>query len=309
VKDATYLARSWLLGLLPWTPLVLLSVYRLWPRAPRRDADAADAFLVAWALAPVVVFSLFETKLASYVAPALPGALLVVARAGARGLLDDRAARIALGAALAATALVAAIAGAAIVAESAFGRDAVPRLAIPAELAPRVFGGALLAAAAAVAIALPRVLRLDAARAWLATAFASAVVLATAFHAIAPSLSTLRDDARVIAGVPGARVVAFAFQPSLFYYAEPAARVYVAGVRGLVEPFVDPPSAERLSLDRAQGLAMLREDAPTFALVDAWQADDLAALADTLLLRRNGKYAIVANPAAQRALAARGIAP
>ncbi|RIK97984.1 MAG: hypothetical protein DCC71_21335, partial [Proteobacteria bacterium] len=91
-KDAAYLLRAWLLGLLPWTPVALLALWRL----ARRGRDPDGAFVVAWALAPVLVFSLFATKLAGYVLPAFPGAALAIAVAGGRGLLADRRARAAL---------------------------------------------------------------------------------------------------------------------------------------------------------------------------------------------------------------------
>jgi 4-amino-4-deoxy-L-arabinose transferase-like glycosyltransferase len=304
VKGATYLVRVWMIGLLPWTPLVALALWRLRPRGPWREADPTDVFLIAWTVAPLVLFSLFVTKLPSYLAPIVPGAVLALVRAASRGLLDDRAARIALGAAALATVVAALGAGAAILAESQLGWDAVPRLAVHDGVAARLFGAALAVGGIAGAALLPRLLALDLRDALAAIAVGAGAVLAAGFHATAIDLPTLRGEGELIAGVPGARVVAFTFQPSLFYYAEPAATVYVAGVRGLVEPFVDAARARRLELSRDEALALLREDAPTFALIDAWQADDLAALADTRVLRRARKYALLANPAAQRALAA-----
>jgi 4-amino-4-deoxy-L-arabinose transferase-like glycosyltransferase len=305
VKDVTYLARAWALGLLPWTPVVLLSLWRLRPRGGRGRADPGDAFVVSWALAPVLVFSLFETKLASYVAPALPGAALAVARAGARGLLADRAARAAIAISFATAALVALLAGGAFLAETQLGRDAIPRFE---SRAPTLVGAALLAIGALGCASLFRVAALDARRALLVTGCAAGALLAGLYHAAAGDLPTWREEGRLAASVPGARLVAFSFQPSLFYYAEPEATVFVAGVRGLVEPFVDPAAAQRLTLSRADALAMLREDAPTFAFVDAWQAADLADLAATRTLRRARKYALVANPAALRALSETGAA-
>jgi hypothetical protein len=90
VKPLPWLLGVWAVGLLPWTPLAWLALARLWRR---RREDAAAALAIAWALAPVVLFSLFATKLAGYVLPAFPGAALAIAIAGSRGLLDDRAAR------------------------------------------------------------------------------------------------------------------------------------------------------------------------------------------------------------------------
>ena len=198
--------------------------------------------------------------------------------------------------------------GAALLAESQLGWKAVPSFALHDGPAVRGFGGALLAFGVLGAAALPRVLALGTHRTLVATAVAAGFVFAATFHAIARDLPTLRPEGGIVARVPGARLVAFGFRPGLFYYAEPAATVYVAGVRGLVDPFVAGGHASRLELSREQALAMLREDTPTFAWIDQWEVDDLAALADTRELRRDRKFALVANPAARRALVAQGVA-
>jgi hypothetical protein len=101
--------------------------------------------------------------------------------------------------------------------------------------------------------------------------------------------------------VPGARVVELSFKPSLFFYAD-AGSVYVAGVRGLVEPWVDAAQARRLTLTRDDAVAMLREAAPTFALVDRRAADALAAESGASVVRSGRRYAFVANAAAAAAL-------
>jgi 4-amino-4-deoxy-L-arabinose transferase-like glycosyltransferase len=306
VKDATYLVRAWLAGLLPWTPVVLLSLWRLRPRRPWRDADPVDVFLVAWTGAPVVLFSLFATKLASYIVPVVPAAALAMVRAASTGRLDDRAGRISVSVAAAATVLGALALGGAILAESQLGWRSAHFPTVHAGTAPLVFGAALVAIGALGLVLLPRAASLPVRRAVVAIAIGAGCVYAAAFHAVAADLPTMREEGRIVARVPGSRLVAFGFRPGLFYYAEPAATVYVAGITGLVEPFVAPERARRLALSRAEALAMLREDVPTFAWIDDWQEADLAALADTRELRRAHKYALVANPAAMRALAERG---
>jgi 4-amino-4-deoxy-L-arabinose transferase-like glycosyltransferase len=303
-KDALYLVRALLLGLLPFTPAVLLALWRLRPRRPFATADRTDAFLVAWSVAPIAVFSLFATKLASYAVPAVPGAILALVRAASRGLLDDRIGRGAVLASFAIAAAAAGLAGAALLGAAESGRALVPGLRVGGSTGAIAAGAVLVTVGAGGALGFGRIARAGTRTALLATACVSAVALAGVFHAAAPALPTLRDAGRIAASVPGARVVAFSFQPSLFYYAEPAATVYVAGVNGLVEPFVAPDTARRLTLSREDAVALLREEAPAFALVDAWQSADLAALADTVELRRHGRYAFVANPAALRALAA-----
>src|SRR4029453_3956957 len=82
-------------GILPWTPLVLLSLWRFRPRAGVRMA-ALDLFLLLWALVPCLLFELFATKLPTYLLPALPALTLVVARALGSGRLEDQAGRTAI---------------------------------------------------------------------------------------------------------------------------------------------------------------------------------------------------------------------
>jgi 4-amino-4-deoxy-L-arabinose transferase-like glycosyltransferase len=300
-KDVAYLLRAWLLGLLPWTPLVLLSLWRLRPRGRARDADPAGAFLFAWALAPVAVFSLFATKLAAYVLPVFPAAALAVARAGSRGLLDDRVARGAIAFAWLLPALAAGTAGGALLAEAAFARDWVPSLAVAGGTSLALACVLLAAGAGSLALA-RRVLRTDPARACAAAALLTGLVLAAGFQAVAPHVPTLREEARLVQSVPGARAVELSFKPSLFFYAGDDVPVYVAGVRGLVEPFVDPASARRLTLTRDDALALLREDRPTFALADHREAEALARESGAAPVRVARRYTLLANPPALRAL-------
>lgn len=299
-KDVTFLFRTWLLGLLPWTPVALLSLWRLRPRGRLRDADPAALFLLAWALVPVVLFSLFATKLAPYIAPAFPGAALAIARAGSRGLLDDRRGRGALAIAWGTTLLAALVAGGAVLGEAAFGFDLVPPLVIEGGWIP-IASGALLVALAALGIGTRR--RWSAAPALHATllvALGSCVALALGFHAVAAAIPTLREPARIVQRVPSAHLVMFSFKPSLFFHLGDA--VSVAGVRGLLEPFVDPARAPRLTLSREQGIARLCETSPAFALVDRREADTVAAACGAERVHETRRYALLANLAALRAL-------
>jgi 4-amino-4-deoxy-L-arabinose transferase-like glycosyltransferase len=300
-KDVTYLLRVWLLGLLPWTPVVLLAVWRLRPRGRPRDADPTDLFVLAWALAPVALFSLFATKLAPYVAPAFPGAALAVARAGSRGLLDDRRARSAFALAWGTTLVAAGAIGTLVLVESGLGADVVPALAIAPD-AVAVASGALLLTLAAVATGATRRWRAaPSVHAAGALAVVACLALALGFHAVAAAIPTLREPARIVARVPGARLVAFSFKPSLFFHLGEA--VSVAGVRGLLEPFVDPARAPRLTLTREAGVARLCEATPVFALVDRREADALADACAAESVHEARRYTLLANPAARRALA------
>jgi 4-amino-4-deoxy-L-arabinose transferase-like glycosyltransferase len=304
LKDATYLLRLWVLGLLPWTPLVALALARLRPRGRLRDGDPIDVFLLAWALVPVLLFSLFPTKLGSYIAPAFPGAALVVARAGSRGLLDDRRARRVLAACGVLVVLAALVAGAGLLAESGPGFDLVPQLALQGSRASLAFGAGLFAAGAIGVFALRRISALNSARACAATALGTGLVLALAFHAVAAAIPTLREQGRIVQRVPGARLVEFSLKPSLFFYADAGGGVTLATVGGVVDPFVDAATARRLTLSREDALALLREDAPTFALIHEEESAALAHESGATAVSRSGRYMLLANPAALRALAA-----
>jgi 4-amino-4-deoxy-L-arabinose transferase-like glycosyltransferase len=303
-KDATYLLRIWVLGLLPWTPIVALALARLRPRGRLRDADFVDVFLLAWAIVPVLLFSLFPTKLGSYIAPAFPGAALVVARAGSCGLLDDRRARRTLTASGVLVIAAALVAGIGLLAESGFGFDPVPSLALRGSGAARVFGALLVAIGVLGTLALRGIATASAPRAYVSIAFGAGLVLALAFHGVADSLPTLLEQGRMIRSVPGARLVEFSLKPSLFFYADAEGRVTLATVGGVVDSFVDPAEARRLTLTRDDALALLRENEPTFALIDDEKSAALAAESGTQEVSRMSRYVLLANPAARRALAA-----
>jgi len=303
LKDATFLLRIWVLGLLPWTPIVALAFARLRPRGRLRDADLVDVVLLAWAIVPVLLFSLFPTKLGPYIAPAFPGAALVVARAGSRGLLDDRRARRTLAACGVLVIAAALVAGIGLLAESDLGFDLLPSLALQGSGAVRVFGALLIASGVLGALALRRIATEESPRAYTLTACGAGLVLAFAFHSIAHSIPTLREEGRMIRSVPGARLVEFSLKPSLFFYADAEGRVTLATVGGVVDPFVDTTTAQRLMQSRDDALALLREDAPTFALIDDEKSAALAIDSGAREVSRMGRYVLLANPAALRALA------
>jgi len=303
LKDASYLLRIWMLGLLPWTPLVALALARLRPRGRLRDADPVDVFLLAWALVPVLLFSLFPTKLGSYIAPAFPGAALVVARAGSRGLLDDRRARRVLAACGILVVVAALVAGSGLLIEAGLGLDLVPQLALHGSRASLGFGAGLIATAAIGVFALRRTSVMNTACACAATALGTGLVLALAFHGVAAAFPTLREQGRIVQRVPGARLVEFSIKPSLFFYADAAGGVTLATVIGVVDPFVDAATARRLTLSRDDALALLHEDVPTFALIDDENSAALASDSGAAEVSRMGRYLLLANPAAVRALA------
>ena len=87
-----------LLGLLPWTVMVVAAVFkttRSWwrgaksqPQAPAEDQ--LDVFLVIWLLAPLMFFSFSQSKLPGYIVPAVPAGTLLVAEYIRRHIIDDR---------------------------------------------------------------------------------------------------------------------------------------------------------------------------------------------------------------------------
>ncbi len=83
------------LGLLPWLVFVIaatVETVRLWwqdRRAAGQSEEALNVFLIIWLLAPIVFFSLSQSKLPGYILPAIPAAPLLVANYLRRHVLDD----------------------------------------------------------------------------------------------------------------------------------------------------------------------------------------------------------------------------
>jgi 4-amino-4-deoxy-L-arabinose transferase len=300
---APYLPVHLLVGTLPWTPLIALSIWRLRPRRGTRT-PAADLFLLLWALVPCLLFELFATKLATYLLPAFPAAALLVATANARGLLVDRHGRRAL-AASAALCGVAALALAGAIAFEAWRGDAASRWLEPAELeAPRV-------AAAGVAIVGALGLALAAAAARRAPAWAlpravlvAGLAFAAGSSAVAAGLSDHQADARVVRSVPGARLIQFGvFEAGMLFYTADLERSVVAVERRRVALARRDPSAARLGLRHQDVAAMVAEGTPTFVLAKRSHEERLVADLSLLPVRRSRRFVLLANPSAAAALA------
>ncbi len=173
-------------GLFPWSALLPATVRGvLWPE--RRD-DAA-IFCAVWAGAVLLVFSLAQGKVASYLLPALPplalltGRFLGFAASGATAPLEARLLRVGLWsvAGVLALAPVAAI----VLAASEYGGALVPTSL-----------WSLIVLAPAVALAV--LLRQDRLRAaLLATAGTAATLVLGFYHLAAPALMTVHSDVAV----------------------------------------------------------------------------------------------------------------
>lgn len=91
-----------LIALLPWTPFVLAAAVE-GRRIIRENAwrNSPGFFLACWAFFPVLFFSLSQSKLPSYILPAIPPLALLLAVSARAALLQGRILRVATSASLA----------------------------------------------------------------------------------------------------------------------------------------------------------------------------------------------------------------
>lgn len=76
-----------LMGLLPWTPLLMAAVrdgINVWRE--HRWASSPSFFIACWVIVPVVFFSASKSKLPGYVLPAIPPLALLLARSLSKGI-------------------------------------------------------------------------------------------------------------------------------------------------------------------------------------------------------------------------------
>jgi 4-amino-4-deoxy-L-arabinose transferase-like glycosyltransferase len=212
-----------LAGSFPWIGPAIAAAVRAWRlRARRREADGRPAVLVAaWALVPLVFFSLSQSKLPGYYLPALPAVALAAGMLLARALQDGGALRQAIVGTAVVSALLGAIAVALVVFSGAvfkpipfspLVRNAVPGL---------VFGlGAAFLAGAIVAV-----LGMRRGSVWLMSAGLALPVIGTPFagRGFLASLAADRSSRDLAASIEsaahGALVVGVeAYPTSLRYY-------------------------------------------------------------------------------------------
>ena len=297
-----YLPAHFLIGWLPWTPLVARSVWQLRPRSGVRTA-APELFLLLWLLVPCLLFELFATKLATYLLPAFPAGALLVARASARGELDDPAGRLTV-AASAALAGVAALALAAFLATPSMAPAARSWLE-PDQLAAPALFAACLAALGAAALALAAAARRRA-TAWSLPRIVAvtALTFAVGFAGLAPGLPDHEADAAIVRSVPGSRVIQHGlFESGLFFYTADLERVFVAVERRRAALARRDPRAARLGLRYDQVAAMVAEDVPTFVLAKHSAEAKLVEQHGLVAVRHSPRYALLANTSAAAALA------
>ena len=296
IHTPLYLLRVWPFGLLPWTLLAALALWRLRPAEGWRRGDPADLYLLLWATLPVLFFSLPRSQSAQYLLPAFPGAALAIGRALDRGRLGDR-----LGARLSAataglTALLAAVLAAGLLRPEWITSTKVERellVDLPAH-------AAALLAVSALALLLAVRSRQVTTRSLTALALSTGLVFTLGFHALAPGLESLEPEGRLAASVPGATLVEFhVWRPSaLFYFGQAERASFIKRPRGheKVAPGQPDPGREEL-------IARLRSDEPVFCLARARDADALTAETGACAVERRPGTVLLANAAAQRGLA------
>ena len=303
---ALYLPAHLLVGLLPWTPLVVLALWRLRPRRGARG-EALDTFLLLWTLAPLVLFLLPATKLATYLLPAFPGAALAVARGSARGLLADRSARRAIGAASVLVGLGALALALLLAAESATDGRVAPWLERQ-ELGATAAWAVALALAGGLALALAVRARERSAEWALPRAIlATGVTFLLGFGALAPGFADHEAAARLVRSVPDARVVQYGvFECGMLFYTAATERNFVAVHGRLAHLARRTPGAAHLALRREDVAAMVREGTPTFVLAKRSHEEELERAMDLRALHRTRRFVLLGNPAALEALAGAG---
>jgi 4-amino-4-deoxy-L-arabinose transferase-like glycosyltransferase len=212
-----------LVGSFPWAAPAIASLGDVWRRRVERREPAARAaaFLVAWALVPLVFFSISQSKLPGYYLPALPAWALAAGLLLAHAAQDDAAMRRTARAATVAGWLLLALAVTLLV---AMRMDAVRRPLTGPErdaLANLALGlGGALAAAGAFAIDGGRRRNLPMmAAAFALPTIALPIIGGPMLHAVGLQRSSIEMAAAIERAVPNAVVVgAGAYPTSLRYY-------------------------------------------------------------------------------------------
>ena len=301
VHGPLYLLWVWPAGLLPWTPLAALALWRLRPRSGWAKADPIDLYLLLWSTLPVLFFSLPRSQAAPYLLPAFPAAALAIGRAFERGLLADRVAqRCALACGGLAAAL--ALALAAVLWEPSLLRSSKVETEL---LAGRAAFAAALALTAVGLIGVSFLARrMSVVRTTAAVAVGAGFVFALGFNAVAPALASWRDDGLLVRSVPDAWLVEDGVWrvSALFYFG------HLDRFATSVTPFAnskEPLLGEGRRLSAEQAETLLRGHSPVFLLSKDRRAPELERIPGVTAVHRRNKTVLLANASAWRALSAR----
>jgi 4-amino-4-deoxy-L-arabinose transferase-like glycosyltransferase len=300
-----YLLGSWPLALLPWTPLAGLALWRLRPSKGWRRADPLDLYLLLWATVPVLLFSIPRTKIATYLLPALPGAALAISRALETGRLADRTGRRALVASVAlASGLALAFVAAALWPAWIRSNRFEPALVV----AGPAFACALAAAALLTPLALTRLSRGPGASAPAirGTALATGMIFVLGYNVLAPGFASWREEGLLARSVPGAWLLAFGVDrvSALYYFGDVDHYLFAHGRTEQQRQSQRDDDAPGASPEA--GLTLLRGGQPVFCLTKEKFSAALIEASGAVILHRRLNTVLLANPAAQRALAAQG---
>jgi 4-amino-4-deoxy-L-arabinose transferase len=306
VHPPYYLFVAWPLALLPWTPLIALALWRLRPRSGWRRADATDLYLLLWSVAPVLFFSIPRTKLPTYLLVGFPAAALSVARALDQGLLADRAARRALVACAGLACGTGLLFALALLASPQIETSRLDTELIVGRLP---VAAALAAASALLAHLVHRFVRRGAplARSLVAIALGSGLVFLLGFNAIGPAVGSSSEEGLIARSVPGAWLLeAGVTRVSALYSFADVARFRFARVPS--RPGIEkPPSSDWAWGDQTtadEAVALMRGDEPVFCLTEPKHVPALEAATGSVVVRRRSRTVLLANRAAQAALAA-----
>jgi len=296
-----YLLGVWPLGLLPWTPLVALALWRLRPPEGWRSGEPPDLYLVLWAILPVLFFSLPRSQSAQYLLPAVPAAALAVGRTLERGGLADLPARRALLASGCLAAALASVIAFGLLVPEWLGSQKIETHRLVARLP---FAATLFGVAGALLWFSARLPRGNPTRALASLTCGAGLVLALAFNALAPGLQSFEPEGRLASSVPGAALLQYGvWRPSALYYFGDVERfAFIPRPRPgtpASEPVVDP-GWEAL-------IARLRGHDPVFCLTKERYAEALMRASGARLVSQRPKLVLLANRAAHDVVARRRV--
>jgi 4-amino-4-deoxy-L-arabinose transferase-like glycosyltransferase len=297
-----YLLVAWPLALAPWTPLIVLALWRLRPRAGWRHADPVDLYLLLGSIVPVLFFSIPRSKLPTYLLVAFPAAVLALGRALEQGLLADRAARRALAACAAlACGMGLVLALGLLVSQHLPSGTLDTKLLVGRPL----FAAALVAVSALLATFVHRFAQQRAAigRTLVTIALGMGLVLVVGYGAIGPAMPSLRDEGLIARSVPGAWLIQSGLRrASALYYFGDTDRFRFTGVRARPKSKAPPGPYDEQRLPAEEALALLRGAEPVFCLTKPKYLAELVEPTGSAVILRRAKTVLLANRAAQAAL-------
>ena len=196
-----------LLAVLPWTPF-LLSIVSEGRRTMRANTwkNSPGFFFACWALFPILFFSFSQSKLPSYILPAIPPLALLIAVSACRTSAPSRRLFVVISSAIAITWLVLGVA-----AWEYFAAD--PQSGLASKLV-------LIVALIAAVLSFVFGFRSNLKSLILTSAWAVAIAVELAGFALLPAIDpsvSARDRATMISGQPGTNFYTFHLQRSWNY--------------------------------------------------------------------------------------------